>query len=153
MSPNQNSHLRLHTQDSRAWPRQHQYDPNGRWAPYEDGALWPNSRMMGGSDTTVLFGQDASQGGKFEVQPLDEGGGQQMVKISGQTKDSGGNPLSYVTVSGFLTADGSFVRQIVSDVGGYYVFTTQYLTAHYLVAYKAGSPDVAGSTVNTLIGS
>jgi hypothetical protein len=42
-----------------------------------------------------------------------------------------------------------------SDANGLYEFryAGQPPTTYYLVAYKAGSPDVAGTTVNTLVGT
>ena len=41
-----------------------------------------------------------------------------------------------------------------SDANGYYEFRTAIpAELYYVVAYKAGAPDVAGTTVNTLTGS
>ena len=82
---------------------------------------------------------------------LPPGGGAQMKKIIGVTRDSAGSPLGSVTVQAFLTATDAYVRETVSDAGGYYVLCTQFDgQTHYLVAYKTGSPDVAGTTVNTI---
>lgn len=71
--------------------------------------------------------------------------------IVGQTLDSGGNPVA-ATVQGFRTSDDLYVGETGSDDSGRYSLPTIYLTdAHYLVAYRTGSPDTAGTTVNTLI--
>lgn len=117
----------------------------GQVRPWEDGLLWSASRGMGGQ-AGGLFGDDAVA---WEMIP-DEGGGQQRKKIIGTTKDSGGNALGSCTVHGFLTADDTPVGQVTSDSGGYYELPTSYTGSHYLVAYKAGSPNVAGTTINTI---
>lgn len=155
-STTQNVHARREMQNERTYDRFEAYNPNGRWAPHENGFLWPSSRMFGAAtgSEVVPFGQDAGNTGRWGVQNMDDGsGGQQMLKISGTTRDANGDPLPFCTIQGFLTGDDTYVRAVVSDMGGNYVFTTQYTAAHYLVAYKADSPDVAGTSVNTLTGS
>ena len=74
--------------------------------------------------------------------------------ISGVTRDSAGTILGGCTVRLFKTADNAFVDSVTSDATtGAYSFTTAGLSeAYYVVAYKAGSPDVAGTSLNTLIG-
>jgi hypothetical protein len=69
------------------------------------------------------------------------------------TKDSDGNPLASVAVVLFRTADNSVAAQGVSDAGGNYRLDASSEIQHRADAYKAGSPDVAGSTVNTLVGT
>ena len=79
------------------------------------------------------------------------------LTIFGVTKDSTGAVLGGCTVHLFRTADDSFVTQIVSDATtGAYRFTQQGLSSqqfYYVVAYKTGSPDVTGTTINTIVGS
>lgn len=71
----------------------------------------------------------------------------------GVTRDAYGSPLAGVTVKCFKTSDDSLLSQVVSDENGAFTVTTPYYPdTHYLVCYKAGSPDVEGTTVNTLIG-
>ena len=55
-------------------------------------------------------------------------------------------------VQGFLTETDALVRETTADSNGRYELGTEYAspTQHYLVAYSAGSPDIAGTTVNTL---
>ena len=79
-------------------------------------------------------------------------GGAQMKKIIGVTKDANGAPLGTCIVQGFRTANDQYVRETISDPAGNYVFCTEFLDSQYLVAYKVGAPDVAGTTVNTLTG-
>jgi hypothetical protein len=42
---------------------------------------------------------------------------------------------------------------MISDAGGKYSIPVNIGIQHYAVAYLAGSPDVAGTTVNTLTGA
>lgn len=72
--------------------------------------------------------------------------------ISGVTRDSGGSPLGNCVVDVYDTKTDIKLASIVSDLAGNYsieVTGAPGLT-FYVVAYKAGSPDVAGTTVNTL---
>lgn len=75
------------------------------------------------------------------------------LRIFGITKDSAGAVLADCTVDLFRTADDLLVDSMVSDGSGNYEFrSTSLSTLYYIVAYKVGSPDVAGTTVNTLVG-
>ena len=72
--------------------------------------------------------------------------------ISGTALDSGGSPLPAATVKLFRTGDDSFVKQTVADGSGLFSFTlSDNAGTFYVVAYLAGSPDVMGTTVNTLV--
>lgn len=87
--------------------------------------------------------------------------------ISGVTKDSTGAALGGCEVEVYETVSGMIRGTTVSDAAGNYILhvtgngvvapsdgeaATVSLT-FYVVAYKAGAPDVAGTTVNTLAGS
>lgn len=73
-------------------------------------------------------------------------------RISGQTLDSGGSALASCIVQLFRTGDDSLVAETTSDGSGNYSFTLPYNSGtFYAVAYKQGSPDVMGTTVNTLV--
>jgi hypothetical protein len=76
------------------------------------------------------------------------------LSISGITKDSTGAVLGSCVVALFRTVANVFVESTTSDpVTGAYAFSTVGSgQAYYVVAYKPGSPDVAGTTVNTLAG-
>lgn len=73
--------------------------------------------------------------------------------IYGVTRDSAGVILGSCDVHVFRTVDDVEVDQVVSDAttGVYRCAVAGGLT-YYVVAYKAGSPDVSGTTLNTLIG-
>lgn len=73
--------------------------------------------------------------------------------ISGVTRDSNSAILGNCTLDLFRTSTDVLVERTTSDANGYYCFKGPARnTTHYVVAYKAGSPDVAGTTVSTLIG-
>lgn len=75
-------------------------------------------------------------------------------RIAGTTRDASGAPLGNCVVDWFNTADDLKFDTTTSDANGLFEFRTagQPPNAYYLVAYKAGSPDVAGVSVNTLTG-
>lgn len=75
-------------------------------------------------------------------------------RLTGTTKDSTGAALGNCVVDWFRTSDDVKLDTTTSDANGLFEFRTagQPPTTYYLVAYKAGSPDVAGTTVNTLTG-
>lgn len=115
---------------------------------------WPPSRMSSGDPSVCLAAdgvcsQRSSWG--YETWEAAFGGYTRPNFIVGQTLDSGGNPIA-ATVQGFRTSDDLYVGETGSDSNGRYALPTIYLTdAHYLVAYRVGSPDQTGATVNTLI--
>lgn len=110
---------------------------------WEDAVLWPRSSMQGDARLLRMPTRWAPPPRKY--------GGQQMKKLQGITRDSAGAVLGGAEVHAFLTASDQFFRQVTSDAGGYFDLGSEYAGVnHYLVAYKAGSPDVAGTTVNTL---
>ncbi len=77
-----------------------------------------------------------------------------QLVISGVTKDSTGAALAGVTVKLYRTSDDALMATTTSDGSGNYSFANVGLgEAYYVTAYKAGSPDVAGTTVNTLVGA
>lgn len=77
-----------------------------------------------------------------------------VLRISGVTRDSAGAALAACTVKLFRTRDNVFVTQKISDESGNYSFDNVSVGEQfYTVAYKAGSPDVAGTSLNTLVGS
>jgi hypothetical protein len=80
---------------------------------------------------------------------------QQILSIFGVTRDSSSNPLASCTVSLYRTDTSAQIASVVSDGSGNYKFQFPVTgaTNFYIVAYKAGSPDVSGTTVNTLVGA
>jgi hypothetical protein len=73
--------------------------------------------------------------------------------IRGVTKDSTGAALGACGVVLLRTADNSVAACMTSDANGNYRMDASPFVLHRVDAYKAGSPDVAGTTVNTLVGT
>lgn len=75
-------------------------------------------------------------------------------RIYGVTRDSTGAVLAGCTVDLFRTSDNAFIGSATSDATGNYEFRTAGpASTYYAVAYLAGSPDVFGTTANTLVGA
>lgn len=119
---------------------------------HPDGSLrtpwWPRGAgFIGAMGTDVALLE-----GVWNEQPELTSGAQSRFGITGITRDQFGSPLGNCVVQLFRTSDDLIVAEVVSDPTGAYVITTPFFPdTHYLVAYRAGSPDVAGTTVNTLI--
>jgi hypothetical protein len=114
--------------------------------------LWTRSRYVSG-DSGVSAGTEIMPVTRFwwVTNPKGAGG---WSRITGITKDGAGAALGGCTVHLLRTADDVEVDQVVSDAGdGTYSVGAPTDGTHYAVAYLPGSPDVAGTTVNTLTGS
>ena len=83
-----------------------------------------------------------------------EGGGYfpQRYAVSGVTKDSTGTPLGNCQMHLFRTNNDSIAALGTSNGSGNYSLGASPAVQHYVVAYLPGAPDVAGTTVNTLVG-
>ena len=77
--------------------------------------------------------------------------------ITGQTLNSTGGTQAGCNVYIYYTKNNQILNSTVSDVNGNYSFNVNdpysAPSQFYVVAYLPGSPDVAGTTVNTLTGS
>lgn len=75
--------------------------------------------------------------------------------IRGVSRDVQGNPLGDCTVILFQTGNDAIYGRVVSDAAGVFSFSVPNTTTRfYAVFYRPGPPiDVAGTTVNTLVGS
>ena len=123
-------------------------------------SLWSfGCRMTGGGD---VHGSDGSppvsnamaSKDLFEPFSCDGEGSQSVNFLKGVTRDSAGAVLGSAIVQGLVTATDVFLGQVTSHpTDGTYTLGMQVdkATPLYAVAYKAGSPDVAGTTVNTLL--
>lgn len=76
------------------------------------------------------------------------------VRVFGVTRDSTGAAIGVCAVELYRTSDDVVLDRTISDASGNYEFRTGSSgdNRHYVRAYKAGSPDLAGTTVDTLIG-
>lgn len=71
--------------------------------------------------------------------------------LSGVSKDSTGAALGNCTVMIFRTEDRSLVAETISDASGNWSVPMLKGGPFFAVEYKSGSPDVAGTSVNTLV--
>lgn len=104
-------------------------------------------------DGGANIGNDLTSKCLFEPYSCDGNGNQSLKFIKGQTIDESSNALSGVTVQAFRTSDDTFAGyEVQSRTDGSYDLPTNFPGVnHYVVAYLAGSPDRAGTTVNTLV--
>lgn len=119
-------------------------------------SLWPSSRFAGGSggagtDAMFVVGQGLECSGQYEPFSCDGEGTQSIKFVLGVCVDASDVPIANATVQGFVTSTDAYTGEGVSRADGSYAVPTQNPgVAHYLVAYKAGAPDIGGTTVNTL---
>lgn len=77
-------------------------------------------------------------------------------RITGTTKDRSGTPLGNCMVEVYSTQDNTCRATTTSDANGLYtvdVVETAAGLTFFAIGYLPGSPDVAGTTVNTLVGT
>lgn len=77
--------------------------------------------------------------------------GRLNMVLSGVSRDSAGAPLGNCRVMIFRTEDKSFILETQSDASGNWAVSMLVGGPFFLVEYKAGSPDVAGTSVNTIV--
>ena len=134
----------LQAADERASAPWQQWSGGGRNAqvrPWEDGMLWPRSRMSCGDPTAgiTLFGNDSSDAARWGAW-VEETGNQGMLRFRGITRDATGALLGNVVLDLFLTATDVKVGTVTSDANGYFELpNTDIGQNHYFVAYKTGS--------------
>lgn len=115
------------------------------------GRTSPEIDLWGRRELTVI-GATASAHPRIAVPAAQWSVPLHLARVIGITKDRAGLPLGGCVVHLFRTADDVKVAATVSDGAGVFSFAVPAGVAHYAVAYLAGSPDVAGTTVNTLVG-
>lgn len=110
--------------------------------PNAGGRPSPRGGVANGAGPSVsgpFFNSQAQQSRKFWI-------------IAGVTKDSSGVALGSCAVDLFDTGTDTKIASVISDASGNYSFSVEGNSqTKYAVAYQAGAPDVAGTTVNTLI--
>jgi hypothetical protein len=115
---------------------------------------WPGTGGLDASGNEWLIPQ-------WQLLPEMYSGAVSKMAFIGVTRNAFGTALGECTVKLYKTADGAYpgtkdtlLYEATSDVSGNFITYTQYYPdTHYMVSYKAGAPDVQGTTVNTLIGA
>jgi hypothetical protein len=141
---------RLDTRPDWSWQRRSAKtwkDRNAWDSLWSFGARTSGTGGIDGDPVLMEFGHG------FEPFSCDGDGNQFKNRIVGQCLDSVGSPVANAIVQGFVTATDAYVGEVTAANDGIYNLMTEQLTStqHYLVAYKQGSPDIAGTTVNTLL--
>lgn len=110
---------------------------------------WPSrSSLMGGWDgepSNLLLGET-----QWWSWPSTRSGCNGRLGFVGYTRDAYGSPVGRCTVRCFNTATNELVSTVTSDANGFYIATTPYANAHYLVVHKSGTPEIAGASISTL---
>jgi hypothetical protein len=121
------------------------------WSPPDMDVLWPRSSFTGQDYTNMpMIWEPMHQAWEWNILTT---GVRVRKKVIGVTKDGSGVVLGGCTVQLFNTATGTLVDTQVSDSAGNYTLTDPNNVACFVVGYLPGSPDVAGTTVNTVTGT
>lgn len=117
-------------------------------------SLWTFGARVGGGamEEYAPIGHDMQSIDPFE--PFSCGGEGTQTKrfIRGTCVDASDVAVANAIVQAFVTSTDEYKGQDVSRDDGTYLVGVESIAGvqHYLVAYKPGSPDTAGTTVNTL---
>ena len=117
-------------------------------------SLWPSSRFAGGgTDAMVVGGQGLECSGRFAPFSCDGEGTQSTKFLKGTVVDASDVAVSGAIVTAHRTSDNAHGGySVTSRDDGTFDCPTQFgAVNHYVNVYKAGSPDVGGTTVNTLV--
>ncbi len=120
------------------WPLNRAVNLRNIGADYEDPTL--SSRINGAFDNGV------PQVGFYQTDWA-----QSNRAITGISRDSTGTILGLCRIELYITSNDQPVYTVTSDASGNFSFGNPGTGPFYIVAYKVGSPDVAGTTVNTLL--
>ncbi len=74
-------------------------------------------------------------------------------QIVGVSRDNTGAALASCVVKLFRTSNDALAAQTTSDGSGNFTFNNPATGPFYIVCYKAGSPDVSGTGLNTIVGA
>jgi hypothetical protein len=113
--------------------------------------FWPGGRGFTGDGSADVAIQTAVWG--RSIARLAWGAGSR-VGFVGITFDQNGNVLAAVTCSLFRTSTKEWIMDIVSGTDGSFLLQSWYSPDnHFIVFSKAGSPEVFGTTRQTLVGA
>jgi hypothetical protein len=106
-----------------------------------------------GQDGSGPVGRSLPTASGYEPFSCDGEGTQSLNFFRGTCKDNSAVAVANAIVQAFRTDTDAFLGQVQGNNDGTYTLGVELgkATACYLVAYKAGSPDITGATVNTLL--
>lgn len=119
-------------------------------------SLWSfGCRLGGGTDSpeyATVGINNLALNDIYEPYSCDGEGCSQNRFMRGTCVDASDVPVAFPIVQAFRTSDDAFMGEAQGYEDGTYIVPVASLAGvqHYLVAYKPGSPDIAGTTVNTL---
>lgn len=115
--------------------------------------IWPTGGILGGFSPMTQSGILPAAPYNPFLQSSNWTGHLGWKTFSGITRDTNSAILGSTVVALFRTSDDLRMDERTSDpsTGAYAVYSSD-TGNHYLVAYKAGSPDVSGTTANNLTG-
>ncbi len=118
-------------------------------------AQWRRSGFGGGlgMQASAAIQDNMSQMWDWSVYASPGQGTHVPKKVSGQVIDSNNNPVSGATVQLFNTSTGLLVDTQTTGAGGTYVANDPNATTNFANAYLSGSPDTAGTTIDTISGT
>lgn len=114
--------------------------------------LWPRSRLLSGANACATPNWDfiALSYGTYDWMARRLGGGSERWIVFGQTMLSGAVSAN-ATVTLYDQTTGQQVDQMQSDSNGNYMLGEPFGSGRSIaVAYKTGSPDVSGTSVQNL---
>ncbi|MBM4442564.1 MAG: hypothetical protein FJ027_19270 [Candidatus Rokubacteria bacterium] len=108
---------------------------------------------VSGANGTAPVGRTITEKDTFEPYSIDLVGTQSTKFIRGVCVDSTGAVAASATLYAYRSSDSAYAGTAVANQndGTFSVPTPFSGVNHFVVAYKAGSPDIAGTTVNTLV--
>jgi hypothetical protein len=113
--------------------------------------FWPGNKGFIGDQSTDVAIEEATWGRRPKRFAY---GCASRVGFIGISFDQFGTPLAGVTCSLFRTSTKEWIMDIVSGSDGSFLLQSWYSPdSHFIVFYKAGAPDVFGTTRQTLVGA
>ena len=125
-----------------------------QWEDDKEYAGWQTPWWPAGS--SVCFGSGGlqvdcpiAQAGWWG-EPWISSGANGRLAFVGITRDATGSALANCTVRCIRTGTDEMVSKVTSDANGFYIATSPYTDAHFLVIHNAAG-DRAGASVNTIL--
>jgi len=114
--------------------------------------FWPRGGGLMG-DMAADYSMMEAVSWSFEIERVAQGAASR-VGFNGTARDQYGAPLAGVTCSLFRTSDKQWIQDFTSRADGTFTLVSWYSPdTHFICFYKAGSPNVFGTTDQNLVGS